>query len=167
MKKISLLAILIFITGIMFSCSDSSSSDTEEGYIDPGLTAKTVSSVKEYTFTGSIGDSCSGSQCDTVIFSGELNDIDYVGIAADNRHTVNPPTFKFKMYWQANSVPTGVGLTLNSCTIIINDDTVSATDVIGVSIINNSDGTYTITFPNITVGTESITSGNHMRAYKY
>lgn len=166
MKRISLLAILIFITGIMFSCSDSSGSDSEEGYIDPGLTAKTVSSSKSYAFTA---DSCGPDEsCGAVIFSGELNDVDYVGIAADNRDTNNPPTFKFKLYWKASSIPTGTNLTLPLCTIIINNDSVSNTDVTNVDITNNGNGTYTIDFnATVFVGGSSIAIGNSVTAYKY
>ena len=86
-------------------------------------------------------------------------------------NSVNSSSFKFKIYWKANSIPTGTGLTLSSCTIKISDNSnsYSATgvNVTDVDIASNGDGTYDITFNDtITVGGASITSAS-LTAYKY
>jgi hypothetical protein len=176
MKRISLLAILIFITGIMFSCSDSSSSDTEEGYIDPGLTAKTIA-LKSYDFNGANLNTYScmpaSTACGAIIFSGELNDTDYVGFAAGK--DVSFPNFSLKIYWSASSIPTSIST--SSYTVVINDATgtyTSTTDPLNATISSGA-GTYTITFTtnNIIVWnsahtlSKTIAIGDTIVAYPY
>ena len=166
MKRIFFLTILTFVTGLFIACNSSTSStSTDEGYTDPEITTlKTLSVLKEYTFSGTPNFSCGpANNCATIIYKGKLSKINYVGIAADNRPLT---TFKFRMYWVAESIPEGSGLTLPSCTIIINNESTSGVNVTGVTIVNNGDGTYSITLPAMSFGSVSITSAN-LRAYGY
>lgn len=168
MKKIFFFILLIFTSGIIFSCNKSSDSDSDTDYVDPGNWGGFTIPNKSYTISSTTSDSCgSSSDCCAIIFQGKLDDTHYVGIAVDNRDTDNPPTFKFKIYWKAKTIPTGSGLTLPSCTIIINDDSGSGINVTGATIANIGDGTYTINFSGpITFGSETLTSVD-IQAYKY
>jgi len=175
MKRIFLLTILILITGIMFSCNDSSNSKTEEGYIDPGLTAKTVSTTKSYNLTMTTGGNktASGSGAYAIIYQGELNKIDYVGIAIDNfDNTPTTDRFKLQIYWQASSI-NSVSLTSSQYTVklIINDvEYTTPTGNLDLTITPESDGTYSIEINTpITLTSNTITGSGapDIRAQKY
>lgn len=161
MKRISFLAILIFITGIMFSCSDSSSSDTDEGYIDPGLSAKDLSITKTYDIDSFTTDVCTGITCLSIIYKGELNNTDYVGIAVKDAND------NLKIYWNASSMPaTG---TLTSCTVVFNG--VTTTNVsIPVIVTPSTSGSltmYKIDFGVISPVGTGITNGDTITAVAY
>ncbi|HOV08784.1 MAG TPA: hypothetical protein PK482_06690 [Spirochaetota bacterium] len=170
MKNIYLSLILCLAIAII-SCGSGSSSSTETGYIDPGLTGeKTVNSNKGYTLTG-IGESCGpNANCNAIIYQGTLNDVNYVGIAVNDKHDASPD-FNLKIYWQASSIPSSVDLAPGNFTIKIIKGTseyTSTTDNLKLTIADQGDGTYLITFTgNITVGSVSINSGSTIRAYKY
>jgi hypothetical protein len=169
MKKLMLFTVIFIASGLIFSCNKSSDSDSNDAYIDPGNWSGFTIPNKSYTISSSNSDSCvSSTDCCAIIYQGELNDTNYVGIAADNRDEGLPPTYIFKMYWNASEIPTGSGLTLPSCTIKINDQTASGINITNATITNEGDGTYTISFSGgpYAVGTETLTDVN-MRAYKY
>lgn len=169
MKKIFLYTIIFLASGIIFSCGKSSDSDSDDSYTDPGnWSGFTLNTNKTYTIASTPGDSCSGQACCVIIYKGKLDGTKYVGIAADNRDDAVPPTFIFKMYWIASEIPTGTGLTLPSCTIKINDQSVSGVDITNVTITDEGDGTYSISFSgSYTVGTTQTLTAVTMRAYKY
>jgi len=161
---ICLISILFYLT----ACSGDSSSSTETGYVDPYLTSEKTVALKSYTL-GS--QSCSSSKsCGAIIFQGTLNDSNYVGFAVNDKHDASPD-FNLKIYWQASSIPSSVDLAPGNFTIKIIKGTseyTSTTDNLKLTIADQGDGTYLITFTgNITVGSVSINSGSTIRAYKY
>jgi len=174
MKRISLLTILIFITGIMISCNDSSSgNDITKGYIDPALTtAKDIAAAKTYDIA-SFGGAYSGAgeACLAIIYQGELNGTPYVGIAVKNG------SYNLKIYWSASSLPAiGSGITLSSsCTVVFNNGTTVVTYP-GVNIVadvststSGTSGTltmYTIDFTTVTGAATGIASGDSITAVK-
>jgi len=138
MKRISFLLILFFITGILFSCNDSSSSKKDKGYVDPGNWGGIERNTnKAYNLAGALG-SCSGASCLSLIYHGELDKTDYVGIAVKNG------TNTLKIYWAASSIPLGANA-IDSCTVIYNG-AVTSNVTINVNISDNSNGTYHIIF---------------------
>jgi len=161
MKRISFLIILIFITGIMFSCNKSSSSDSDEGYIDPGnWSGITVNANKEYSLTP-FGATCGPSaNCLAIIYLGELDNTDYVGIAVkDVSGTPN-----FKIYWQATEIPIGTN-NISSYTATFNGTSTPGVNL-SLTITNTGDGTYHIIFNSPVAGTPTIDTPNYIDALK-
>jgi len=169
MRKI-ILIFAVLLSAAIISCSGDSDSDVSVGYIDPGLdSAKTVNANKSYTVTG---ESCAASvNCNAIIYQGTLNDVAYTGIAVNNTSG-----FYFKMYWKGASLPgTSSTATISGTVdyIKIKKSAISEQSVnsvpFEVTIKNEDDGTYTLTFINnpITVGSQTISVGNTIRAYKY
>jgi len=181
MRKIFFTLTLLAITTII-SCSGSSGSDTETGYVDPGFDSeKTVSTNKSYSINLSSGGNktASGENAYSIIYNGSLSDTYYVGISVDNFDTsTSTSRFSLKIYWQASSIPEG-SLTLTSSQytvkLIGNGNSYSTTDGndISLTINNQGDGTYNIQLDTNIVFTDSggntVTSGATptIRAYKY
>lgn len=175
MKKITVLYILILFTGIILSCNDSSGGNSEEGYIDPGLSAKDISANKSYNLTMATGGakSASGSGAHAVIYQGELGGIDYVGIAIDNfDNTPATDRFNLKIYWQSSSI-NSVSLTNTqySVKLIINGvEYTTPTGNLDLTITPESDNTYSIEINTpITLTSNTITGSGapDIRAQKY
>ena len=166
MKKIAFLMLIISVLFSIISCSGSSGGDTEEGYVDPGdWSGKDVKLNKAYTLAG--GSCAASAQCNAIIYQNRLNNTDYVGIAVNNAHAATPPTYSVKIYWQADTIPIGNGLTLLSCNARINDQSRDNFDITNVDISVSGD-IYTITFTTeFSVGTASINAGNSINAVKY
>lgn len=163
----------------MISCNSSSSSSSDEGYIDPGLTAKTVSSSKQYAFVG-IGESYgAASDCNAIVFQGELNDVNYIGIAANDKYTANAsPDFSIKVYWNGTAITTGSGiinLTSANYTIMVNKGVntyTTTTDPLIMTVTNPSSGIYNFNFDaaiDVTgpAGTLTININDFIQGYKY
>lgn len=155
MKRIVFLTILIFITGIMSSCNNSSSSDDVTiGYVDPALeTAKDINAYKAYTLN-TIGTCSASESCLAIIYQGTISEISYVGIAVQNG------TEKLKIYWQATSIPVGTNLSIPDCTVSYNG-TVTTNVTIKVNITDNNtenaaNGTYNIVFKDTVTGTDIV-----------
>lgn len=171
MKKITTIAAILSALFII-SCSNDGGDDTETGYVDPGSwSGKFISPIKEYSIAG---ESCGpDDQCNAIIYRNKLNDTNYTGIAVNDGHSSTPPSFNLKIYWEATTIPTGAGLTLNSCTAVINDQKVENITINSVTINDVTPGgsevtVYEITFgTGFSVGTESISNGDSITAVKY
>ncbi len=170
MRKI-IFILAVFLSAAIISCSGDSDSDVSVGYIDPGLSsAKQVFNGKEYTVAG---NSCttSGGSCHAVIFSGELNDVTYSGIAAG----IPNSSFCLKIYW-TGSFYTG-NHTYSNATVQINSSTYTGTITLNIVSGTSSDTSdsssityYTITFPNSITTSDlayTISTTDEIVAYKY
>ncbi len=192
MRKFVFVVISIFITGISFSCNNSSSSSTTTGYTDPVFTTVKTQAKKSYTVAGYTcpsGGSPTDADykaCGAVIYTGTLSDAAYTGIAA-GKDSVNP-NFNLKIYWKAVSIPSAVSgytpasgeLSGTTYKIQINNGTYiysTTTDSLNISITSGTDSNginvYNITFnSSITVSdgnshTLTINSGDTITAYKW
>ena len=169
MKKITLLMLIISAVFTIISCSGDSGGDTDKGYVDPGdWDGKFVSSLKSYSIAG---QSCAPGappdegRCNTIIYKNKLNKVNYVGIAVNNAHLdITPPSFNLKIYWEASEIPTGAGLTLNSCTAILNDQREENLTINGVTITNVTPGGSDVTVYTITFGTAFFIDGTNIGA---
>lgn len=184
MKKI---AILMFILSsfIFISCSEDNKGDTEKGYVDPGSWEGKDVKNKSYTIET---ESCTpaNKECNAILYQNTLNDINYVGIAVNNAHEATPPTFRLKIYWEADSstsLPSSgnktIDLTPSQYTIKISQGTneyTSTVNNLNITVTNEGDGSYTISFinNNIVITDPSdppseftISNTNNIRAVKY
>ncbi len=137
----------------MMSCTESSDSNGAGDYINPGFTAKVISSAKAYKIAG---NSNNGSACQSIAYSGKVNNTRYAGFAAKNG-----TSFNFKIYWPASAITFG-SQTISGCTIKLNAQPPLTNQTITVTITDETDGTYTLTFnSDISIGTYTIdgTSG--------
>jgi len=83
-----------------------------------------------------------------IIYSGTINDTDYVGIAFSNNSAINP--YSLKIYFTASSIPTGTAVVISNATIIekINNVTTTNTtetvtlDITGPSTVTGGSNTY-------------------------
>lgn len=166
MKKF--LHLLLLLTAVSFTACGSEGSSTTEGYVDPGITAKTIQN-KSYSLT--LGSCTSSTQCGAIIYQGELDGTNYVGIAVDNQHSVNPPTFKLKIWWPASSIPSSVNLAPGSFNVSLitgGSAYTSATTNLQLTLTGPTNNVYTITFTGaLTVGSQTIPSSSTIEAYKY
>jgi hypothetical protein len=158
MKKIVFLTILIFITGLIVSCSDSSGGDSDTGYVDPGNWSGIDVKTKSFSLTG-FGSCALDTDCLAIIYQGKLNGTQYVGIAAKDISG----TPSLKIYWQASSVPFGT-TNISAYTVNLNG-TITAGTNLSVTISDNGDGTYHIIFNSPVAGT-SIDTPNNINALK-
>lgn len=160
MKKI-LFYILIASAALVISCNEDTSSDSTADYTNPGFTTKTVLATKDYNIASFDWGSASGS-CQAVSFQGKVNNVKYAGFAAKNG-----TTFNFKIYWQASSMPVSSDITISGCTIKLNEDTLT-NQTIRVSIVDETDDTYTITFLDpISLPSYTIAATNFVRGQFY
>ncbi len=164
MKKILLLLSFTLLSTMLASCSGSSSSSSDD-YTDPGFgeVADTVS-TKAFNVAG---ESCTGQQCNAVIFQEKIDGTNYVAIGVNDKHSASPD-FKLKIYWQGSSIPSTVSLSESNYSINLNNTT-SKSGALNMNITANGDGTYSIAFStnNITVGTYTINSTDTIRAQGY
>ena len=170
MNKISAILSVLAVSAII-SCSGSSDSDIERGYIDPEFdTAKTLAS-KSYSLQGGAYACSSATSCGAIIYTGEVNDTRYTGFAVDNYSTATP--FKLKIYWPANLIPSSISnpsgyvvkAVIGSTTYTAASGNLAATITAGTGT-----GTYTITFTDTLViggGALTINNGDTIVAYKY
>lgn len=177
MKKIYFFIILLFITGSIFSCKNSSDSDTTTiGYENPGVGTVLTQALKSYQLGGF---SCATSKtCGAIIYQGYLNYTYYAGFAVDNYTAAGSGKFTLKIYWNASSL---ASINTTSFTVTINDDTyiyttpVAPDDNLNITISSGTDANgitvYNIVFledltvtdgsgHNFTIssGTDSITA---------
>ena len=135
-----------------------SSSDAGD-YINPGFTAKTVNTNLAYT---GISSGCTaGNGCQAILYTGEVNNTEYVGIAVKNS------SYNLKIYWPGSSIEFN-STSIPGCTVKEGTTTISNT-VITMSIHQNADPyatTYTITFSSTIAGTD-ISSGDTIVAQLY
>lgn len=160
MKKI-VFYIFLLSGSLILSCSEDSGSENPGDYINPGFTAKDVSTVKAYS---GFSSGCTGSGCKAIIYSGKVNNIRYAGIA------VKESSYNFKIYWPASSIITGTPVTLTSCTVKQNNATETDVTVTNVTFTNNNDtpNTYTVLFADgITSPTITIAPGSSITGQFY
>ena len=176
MKKIYSIAIIL-ITFTIISCNNSSSKDLPDGYVNPGLTAKEISTDKGYNINIA-GPPCSGNTCNAVLFHGTVNGNSQAGIVVDGG-----PGFNLKIYWDG-AIDTSAVDTLDippteytikvisgaSTYISLKESPVAAGNLkIEITPNHPSDRIYTIQFQDsISIsGTPIINNGNYIQAYKY
>ena len=93
---------IILITFTIISCSNSSSKDLPDEYVNPFEKKVQTPQPTGYTINGTTGPSTSHA----VIYQGTINDESYVGIAADNGLS-NTAKFNLKIYWKSNATIEG------------------------------------------------------------
>ncbi len=174
MKRATLLFVKFLIITALAACNKDSGGSTDTGYVDPDFATAKTQAVKAYTL-GSY--SCSAQKsCGAVIYSGKLDKVAYIGIAA-GRDAANP-NFSLKIYWNAGSIP--ATLDTSSYTVLIKDGSrvyTTSSDNLNISIASGSDANsvaiYTITFNEPVIVSDSgsntftINSGDTIVAYKY
>jgi hypothetical protein len=185
MKKFILIILILCLS--ILSCKEEQINPSDD-YKEMGLEKAKAINDKSYT----IGPGCTTStECPSIIFSGTINSVNYVGIAIDNSHTTTPPDFKILIYWPGtlsgsnesfNLLPTQYNIKIwNSSDYFESLSTqdpptattnlnISLTVVDGVAHELTSINTkvYTITFNDtLNVGTYSIAQNNTIVAHKY
>ena len=155
MKKIYSLLIILF-TCTIISCSDSSSSDLPNEYIDPfGNPPETPNSAKSYYIAidgstkASTGYPSGSPACKAVIYQGTS----YTGIAVEDASG----TFKLKIYWDS-TIDTTTPIPSNQYTIKVLYSS-------GEYISTPSSGNLNITIAPPTAGISNITISGPINLY--
>lgn len=166
MKK-PVLYILLLSGLLMAGCAETSTSNEEGDYINPGFDLKTVSANKGFLIAGNSG---SGASCQAIAFQGDVNQKEYVGLAAKNA------SFIIKIYWRGSSFPANVNLAAGEYKIKITNSsggTSSTTsDNLNLTRTNPNTGIYQYTF-NETVqvtgdaGPFNISINDYIAGYVY
>lgn len=158
---------ILIVTGLLAAaCSDGGGSNSTGAYINPGFTAKDVSSYKDFSIAGATGN---GTSCQAIVYQGKVNNTKYVGLAAKNG------TFSIKIYWGASSFPESVNLPSGSYTIKISSggNTYSTTtDALVLTRSQPHSGLYRYDFDSpMTVsgssGDITITASDYIEGYIY
>ena len=165
MKKIYSI-LLILIAGTIISFNNSSSDDSQTGYVDPGFDDPTKIPIPT---TYNIGGISTTSTSKAVICQGSVGGKSQVGIAVDNGSGVN-----LKIYWEGTISTSAVGTyspTQYTIKVISGGTPYTSTDPLNIVITPNNptDGIYNIQFlSNISVGPVTINSStSYINAYKY
>ena len=105
MKRI--ITVISALTLAMFfaACSGSIDSDSDKGFIDPGLESSSAKTVVATGFTLAAG-SCNSADpphCHAIYYSGAINGKNYQCIAVDNYHIGGSKNYNLKIYRQGIS----------------------------------------------------------------
>ncbi len=158
----------LLITG----CSDDSSSSGYFGYIIPGDFVAKATTPTAYNL-GGLGETCAtagNDHCSAVIFNTYVYSSYYAGFGARDSHlSAANPRFNLKVYWPEVPLPTGTGLSRTVIATIQRGTSYYSTyTTINIDIVDNGDGTDTITFNNpLVIGAVTINAGSTIRARRY
>jgi hypothetical protein len=136
---------VLFIFAVIISACDKSKSSSSD----------TSFRIKAGTLTKFVSPSSAGTNVNgtpytyAIIYTGSINSTNYVGIAVTN----DPESATYiKVYFEASSIPTGTGLTINNATINKSGAvTTGNTLTLDIALTStSSNGTYTYNVYTIT-----------------